>query len=329
MSLPNKTENMLTAALAYATHGWPVFPLNGKVPAIRRRHPATIAYATTSCVESLVTVSNPLRECRGGCGHDGHGLYDATVDTEIVTGWWSNAYAEANIGGRVPPSMIVIDIDPRHGGDKTMAALEARYGALPANLTHYSGRGDGGKHLFFRRPPGDVSSRRLGSGIDLKTASGYVVLPPSIHPDSGLPYTRVDAPVAAPPRWLIDLLRPEFPTTRCSAGRKQGSRAPGTNPADTFCASTSWADILEPHGWQCLDYYPDDDGARWLHPDATSSCSATVRHGCLFVWSTNTPFEASEAGSAHGYTKFRAYAVLNHCGDMSAAAKNLIAGRKR
>lgn len=331
MSLPNNTENMLTAALEYASHGWPVFPLNGKVPAIRRRHPATIAYATTSCVEGLTTFPNPLRDCRGGCGHDGHGLHDATLDSSTVTRWWSNAHAGANIGGRVPSSMIVIDIDPRHGGHKTLAALEARYGALPATLTHYSGRGDGGKHFFFRRPSGHVSGRGLGSGIDLKTDSGYVVLPPSLHPDSGQPYIRVDGSVAAPPQWLVSVLHAK-PCTAYGSRRTKHTRtspAPGGNIAATFCANTSWADILEPHGWQCLDFDPDDDGARWLHPDATSSCSATVRHGCLFVWSTNTPFEVTEPGLPHGYTKFRAHAALNHRGDMRAAVKTITGGQFR
>jgi hypothetical protein len=80
---------------------------------------------------------------------------------------------------------------------------------------------------------------------------------------------------------------------------------------------------MSPHGWTCPDPDPDDDGARWLHPDATSSCSATIRNDCLFVYSTNTPFDVTEPGCAKGYTKFRAYAVLNHGGDMPAAARTI------
>ena len=77
---------------------------------------------------------------------------------------------------------------------------------------------------------------------------------------------------------------------------------------------------LDPHGWECLGLDPDADGSRWLHPAVTSSCSATIRHGCPFVYSTNTPFEVGEPGKPKGYTKFRAYAVLNHQGDLSAGA---------
>jgi hypothetical protein len=97
----------------------------------------------------------------------------------------------------------------------------------------------------------------------------------------------------------------------------------GRSIADDYGNNTSWAEILGPHGWQCLDADPDADAARWLHPAATSACSATIRNGCLFVYSTNTPFETTEPGNAKGYTKFRAYAVLNYRGDLSAAAKSL------
>jgi hypothetical protein len=41
------------------------------------------------------------------------------------------------------------------------------------------------------------------------------------------------------------------------------------------------------------------------------------------VYSQATPFEPTEAGAPHGYTRFRAYAVLNHAGDLHAAARTL------
>lgn len=278
--------DMLAAALEYATHHWAVFPLRGKVPAIA----------------------------------GSRGVLDATTDSAIVTGWWSGRYAGCSIGGRVPEPMIVLDVDPRSGGRDSIAALERQHGPLPETLTTVSGRGDGGRHLFYRRPSGKLSARRLGPGIDLKTSSGYVVLPPSIHPDSGKPYTRIERPVATPPPWLVELLRPERVTPRPT---RTVGRFTGPSVADQFSANTSWATILIPHGWRCLDADPDADGARWLHPTATSACSATVRNGCLFVYSPNTPFEVTEVSNPHGYTRFRGYAVLNYDGDLRAAARAL------
>ncbi len=277
-------------AIEYGTTNWPVFPLRGKVPAIP----------------------------------GGRGVLDATTDIKVIASWWGRRYAGCNIGARVPEAMIVIDVDPRHGGHDSLAALEAKHGTLPGTLTTISGRGDGGRHLFFRRPPGRLTGKHLGPGIDLKTSSGYVVMPPSIHPDSGQPYTRIDGDVAAPPAWLIRLLtiRPS-PVAPRSSPRRRFSAHPGSSIADQFTYNTTWSDVLTPHGWRCLDADPDADGARWRHPAATSPCSATVRHGCLFVYSTNTPFEVTTPEDPKGYTRFRAYAVLDHGGDLKAAARTL------
>jgi hypothetical protein len=285
----NDTQNDIGAvAVEYARHHWPVFPLAGKIPAIA----------------------------------GGRGVLDATTDVDAITAWWTGPYKNANIGGRILPALVVIDVDPRHGGDQSIAALEKQNGLLPETLTTISGRGDGGSHRFYRRPPGKLSAKRLGPGIDLKTSTGYVVLAPSIHPDTGNPYRRIDRPVVAPPAWLIELLRPERvePTL---APRKLLSVFSGPSVADKFTESTSWADILTPHGWRCPDADPDADGARWLHPAATSACSATVHKGCLFVYSPNTPFDVTEPSDPHGYTRFRAYAVLEHYGNLSAAARAL------
>ncbi len=112
-----------------------------------------------------------------------------------------------------------------------MTELVRRFGPLPATLTVVSGRGDGGRHYYFRRPPGELTGTRLGAGIDLKTSSGYssgyVVMPPSIHPDSGRPYVLQDGPrrPVAMPEWLADLLRPPAVApipTALSAGAAAG-----------------------------------------------------------------------------------------------------------
>ena len=100
--------------------------------------------------------------------------------------------------------------------------------------------------------------------------------------------------MVAPPNWLADLLRTQpRPPARRDRARPIGMVA-GQSIADKYSRQASWGDILEPHGWRCLDADPDGDGARWRHPSATSASSATVRHGCLFVYSPNTPFEVTQ-----------------------------------
>jgi hypothetical protein len=104
--------------------------------------------------------------------------------------------------------------------------------------------------------------------------------------------------------------------------------ARGRSVAEAFNQATSWTQVLGPHGWSCPDPDPDADGARWRHPGATNPKSATIRHGLLFVYSAATPFQPTEAGAPHGYSRFRAYAVLEHGGDLRAAARALRAGTR-
>lgn len=303
----------LTAAFDLAHQGTAVFPLwaRGKNPRIPNAHPE----------------GDPLRGiCHGECGRHGHGLYDATTDLSTIAHWWRCLYPGANIGAPVPAGQFVLDIDPQHGGHESLALLilDPDNGPLTATFTTISGRGTGGAHLFYKRPPGKLSAKRLGPGLDIKDALvGYTVRPPSMHPDSGKSYAYIDRPVVDPSDWLVELIVEPEPETRAYAPRSIFSSFWSDSIADEFGETTSWAEILEPHGWRCLNADPDADGAIWLHPNHSSACSATIRFGCLFVYSTNTPFEITELSNPNGYTKFRAYAVLYHNGDMSAAAQTL------
>jgi hypothetical protein len=277
-----------TRAVEYVLAGWRVFPLGvrSKIPAIAK-------------------------------ADRGNGVLDATTDINQICSWWS-MMPTFNIGGAVPAGLVVIDIDPRHDGDKHLAELEAAHGALPGTLTSMSGRGDGGRHLYFVHPGGRLSTRRVPAGIDIKAPGSYTVLPPSIHPDSRKPYTWVDAnvPPAPMPGWLVAPLRPELVAPSTATVRSSRSYS-GESPAEWFSRTTTWADLLEPHGWMAVD----TDKTRWRHPAATSALSATITNDCLFVYSTNTPFEATVADDPHGITRFRAWAILEHGGDLSAAAK--------
>jgi hypothetical protein len=305
------------AALAYAAAGYQVFPLRGKLPrgncpACEPRSPRYRPHRAADCEHELC-----------------HGLYAATSQHQRVARWWTR-WPQANIGARVPTSLFVLDIDPRHGGPARLAELEAAHGPLPATRVSLSGRGDGGQHRWFLHPGGPLSASRLGPGLDIKTHAGYVLLPPSHHPATGKPYTWAQ-PICDPapaPTWLRRLLAPPPAASTPRRALRQPHRR-GESIAERFNAATSWAQVLGPHGWSCPDPNPDADGARWRHPGASNPKSATIRHGLLFVYSQATPFQATEAGAPHGYSKFRAYALLEHAGDLRAAARTLRAEGRR
>src|SRR5437870_2711787 len=106
----------LKAALWYAAHGFAVLPL-------------------------YTVVSGRCRCGDAGCSSPGkhpvgrlvpHGLKDATTDPNRIETWWTG-HPHANIGVRTGAgsNLIVLDIDPRHGGEESLAQLCAEYGTLP------------------------------------------------------------------------------------------------------------------------------------------------------------------------------------------------------
>lgn len=287
------------AALDLAEVGWLVFPLRtcGKEPLIAK-------------------------------AMGGNGFRDGTVDPVRVAGW-ARAYPTANVGTRIPESLTLIDVDPRNGGDVSLAELEAEHGPLPPTLTVWSGRGDGGHHLYFEAPGFTATATRLtGTGIDLKThESGYAVLPPSIHPEGAQAPYRWGEPMCAPvrlPEWLAGLLRPAKPKPRPAGEWKPFRSSPGSLPSVEFDRSSSWADVLEPAGWCHVK-----DG-RWRRPgkdEGTSAEIVTAKDGTelLKVWSSNCgPLIAGRY-----YSKFAAWAELAHRGDWKAAAAALERGNRR
>src|SRR5262249_44840541 len=108
---------MADAALTYAKAGLAVFP----------------------CWTVLETETGYICACgKGGCDRQGkhplgsivpNGALQATTDFEKVRHWWM-LKADANVALRLDGYMVV-DVDPRHGGDKSLAALEAKHGPLP------------------------------------------------------------------------------------------------------------------------------------------------------------------------------------------------------
>ena len=78
------------------------------------------------------------------------GFKNATIDEAIITKWCTNGEA-INIGIATGKKshLVVLDIDPKNGGDKSFEDLEAKYGKLD---TLEVTTGSGGKHLYFSYP---------------------------------------------------------------------------------------------------------------------------------------------------------------------------------
>ena len=162
-------SSLLDFALAYACAGFAVFPCkpHGKEPITK------------------------------------HGFKDASRDENQIRNWWTRApNANVGIATGAPSGLIVVDIDSLEGA-KLLLKLTERFGALAPThrvVTHK------GSHFYFELPPncGAVPSSAEG-GLDIRADRGYVIAPPSIHPDGGSYKWDCASPdeMAIAPQWLL------------------------------------------------------------------------------------------------------------------------------
>jgi hypothetical protein len=96
--------------------------------------------------------------------------------------------------------------------EQALAKLEADNGELPDTVEVIT-PGHGGRHLYFAYPQDREirnSASRIAPGVDVRGQGGYVLAPPSIHPNSGLYHWSVDGGkiFAEAPNWLLELAAP-------------------------------------------------------------------------------------------------------------------------
>lgn len=164
-------RRLADAAYMYARAGWAVFPMRGT-----SKRPRTT-----------------------------HGSLDASCDPETVARWW-RAHPQDNIAVRVPPSIVVADLD-RHDGrtpcrwtpDDFAPSLTCRTGA--------------GHHIWFAAPAVELRSTSTWpawAGVELKRHD--VVVPPSVHGATGNRYEWIRrAPIARLPAMIVDAFRRSEP----------------------------------------------------------------------------------------------------------------------
>jgi len=138
------------AALAYVRLGWLVFPLWPRS-------------------------KQPLHK---------PGYLMATWDPAQIREWW-RGNPRYNVGVVTGAGLIALDIDPAKGGQQWW---DTHRDLTPPTATSHTG--GGGYHLLCQ-VGSDVEIRnsvgKIARGIDVRGDGGYIVAPPSIHPN-GRPY---------------------------------------------------------------------------------------------------------------------------------------------
>lgn len=185
--------SLLDAALIYANLGWKVFPIHGT------RNGVCLCKDGAACT---YPGKHPIAK---------HGYRSATDDVTKIRRWWRD-HPDANIGlatGKAS-KIVILDIDPRNGGDGAMEAIAKATpdyvrGAIVAT-------GGGGWHIYFeypgfklRKPPRNSAWK----GIDIQGDGKAVVAPPSMHV-SNHRYTWLDTDKGIMPMTpsLIECLQP-------------------------------------------------------------------------------------------------------------------------
>lgn len=128
----------------------------------------------------------PLEVC-GKRPATSNGFKAATTDKERIAKWW-NSHPDSNIGiatGAPSGGLVVIDLDEDEEKDKhgyeVLKEWQQAHGELPETWQSITGRG--GYHLFFKDSARTPCKVGLYDGVDIRGDGGYIVAPPSIHPN--------------------------------------------------------------------------------------------------------------------------------------------------
>lgn len=147
--------DFMSEALKYAKRGLAVIPLQGKIPLTQ------------------------------------HGSHDASADLEQVRSWWTQ-WPNANIGiatGKINQLYVIdADEDAQKGkyGLTSIKQWERRNGQLPQTCTVRTGRG--GRHYYYFDKEEHPNANDIINDVDIRGEGGYIVAPPSVHPDTGTAY---------------------------------------------------------------------------------------------------------------------------------------------
>ena len=264
--------------------------------------------------------------------------------------WYRDSYGDygiAILGGAISGGLEIVDCDNWEVAERWSALVAEEAPGLLGRLVlvrsprpglhgYYRCEVHGGNQKLARVPDPKKDNKAPKTIIEIKGEAGYCLAPPSpaaCHP-TGRCYAFLGArdltsvPTISPEerevllacaRRLNCWIEPERPgyTPR----RDQGGRARGDRPGDDFNARADWGDILTPHGWRWVRRCGGQSD-QWRRPGKARGSSATTNFGgseLLFVFSSNaSPFEECRA-----YSKFHAYALLNHEGDFHSAARAL------
>ncbi len=262
----------------------------------------------------------------------------------------------AIIGGKVSGNLEQIDFDHGELFAKWKEIVDAEcYGLTDSLNVVQTPREPCGYHARYRcsaitipgnlklaqdEAVGDDGKKKVTTLIETRGEGGYALAPGSpaeCHENqrtydyvSGPPLESLSDVTGEQRQLLIDVCRLfDRLGIKDQAPAAQTVPEGSSRPGDDFNRrGPDWQEILEPHGWRCL--YSIGAKRCWKRPGkktpgvsaTTGHCSASDGSDFLYVFSSNAhPFNGQ--GGKNCFTKFQAFALLNHGGDYSVAASDL------
>jgi hypothetical protein len=132
----------------------------------------------------------------------------ATRDEETLRGWWSR-WPDGNVGVVGDGPVLPLDVD----NPESFERFQEKYGHAPPTPRYYTGGAHppGRERLLFKHP-GMAVEAKLADGVQLRRGNMMSLVPPSVHPETGVTseYTigLDEAPFAAVPAAWIERARP-------------------------------------------------------------------------------------------------------------------------
>src|SRR5258708_18854774 len=159
---PDPDASKPIQALYYANRGWAVLPLH------------SVEGGRCTCGD--VTCKSPGKHPRAQLG-----VKDASTNSSQIGLWW-RWWPSSNVGiaTGVVSGLIVLEIDPRNGGDTSYEQLRKQFPAAFAELLEVR-IGAGDTHLYFECRSPTPSRANILPGIDVKGDADFVVAPPSLE----------------------------------------------------------------------------------------------------------------------------------------------------
>lgn len=264
----------------------------------------------------------------------------ATADKAQIEAWFQDPALGVGWAMGAQPNglnLAGIDVDVANGkqGWASLRALDMRFDLKPMlRNTTTSVTGSDGRHLIVCTGDVLVTNGKLGPGLDLRGEGGFLVAPPSVHPN-GNRYRWIDGkapwetmPFHVEQRFAEYLLVGEGvvpPTPPPSSGPVRGRDADVT-PAEWARENLRIGDLLMQGGWSYSHSHGGDH--YWTRPDkSVKDGHSAVLHdeAPLVVWSTTCPASFWRAGKtardgSRVLSPLEVFAAVHHQGDVRAAS---------